>query len=68
MEGARKAMDDAFETLSSSRFDSRHGGFSGPPEFPRISEVNLVLLQSLLLKALGHQLQAGALPVLGTEQ
>lgn len=46
-ESARKAIETAFKQLS-GRFDEENGGFSSAPKFPRVSEINLVLLQHLI--------------------
>lgn len=43
----RRAIETAFKQLS-GRFDEENGGFSSAPKFPRVSEINLVLLQHLI--------------------
>eukprot|EP01025_Chloroclados_australasicus_P065487 TRINITY_DN8924_c0_g2_i2.p1 TRINITY_DN8924_c0_g2~~TRINITY_DN8924_c0_g2_i2.p1 ORF type:complete len:842 (-),score=87.45 TRINITY_DN8924_c0_g2_i2:130-2571(-) len=46
---AGKAMDSCFKGLADS-FDSKLGGFGGPPKFPRPCEINLMFRQHLRSK------------------
>lgn len=52
------AIDGAYNQLSAT-FDVTNGGFSGAPKFPRVSEVNLVILQSSLLRQRGQHVKSG---------
>ena len=47
VDSARKSIKTAYKQLS-GRFDKENGGFSSAPKFPRVSEINLVLLQHLI--------------------
>eukprot|EP00271_Cylindrocystis_brebissonii_P000193 TRINITY_DN10235_c0_g1_i1.p1 TRINITY_DN10235_c0_g1~~TRINITY_DN10235_c0_g1_i1.p1 ORF type:complete len:878 (+),score=197.93 TRINITY_DN10235_c0_g1_i1:302-2935(+) len=58
---AEQAVKTCAETLS-EQFDSRHGGFGGPPKFPRPSELNL------LLRYQNHLLLQPQLPERDTEE
>jgi uncharacterized protein YyaL (SSP411 family) len=46
--GAEEAIRKAYEQLA-GKFDAHNGGFSSAPKFPRVSEVNLVLVRHLML-------------------
>lgn len=48
------AIDSCVSQLG-RRFDSRLGGFGGPPKFPRPSEINVMLAQYVRLVAAGEQ-------------
>lgn len=47
---AEAAIGKAYEQLA-EKFDDRNGGFTSAPKFPRVSEVNLVLVRHLMLAA-----------------
>ncbi|KAK9822685.1 hypothetical protein WJX81_000506 [Elliptochloris bilobata] len=55
--GAAARHIDACASMLATRYDARHGGFGGAPKFPRVSELNL-----LLVKALRDRSQSGGKP------
>ena len=63
VESARKAIETAVKQLS-DRFDEENGGFSSAPKFPRVSEINLVLLQQLISVKQQQDSDAGDKPYL----